>query len=582
MHHVDDMSIPHSLTTVESQSAVWIAGGNLVRYEAVGEAHHPEQMQRIVASVHGRSDVVLPAWLIPEPYNTYDSHAVLIWMLGGKVGYLPRELAAQWSPILERLRVRYEVAPACQANVAPPSATNQGAFGVVVWLPALPATPSQARRPPPPLPVAARPTVAQSPNPVLPALPSSRIEGRVVAVAAVTTLEAPPAEPPSEQLSKTLAALAAAKRELESVEEALEIQSFGFYRPRYGFESSAEYVARLKVIKDEQQTLIKADKAAPCEMKWTVGGSVAEGKKMIKQQAKLMLRAFNGECDAAIAKVKYDNVTKLEDRVRKAYQDINKLGEVQHVFISARYLELKLAELYLVHEHREKVQEEKEEQRQIREQMREEQRAEEELARVQAEAEQEEAQKTAALENARAKLAASAAESKQQERLESLVTRLETELKDALDRKAKAIARAQLTKSGHVYVLSNIGSFGEGVYKIGMTRRLDPFERVHELGDASVPFPFDVHAIIFCEDAPTLENKLHQAFAGRRVNGVNLRKEYFRVTLDEIQAEVQKLHGLVSFTLSAEAEQYRKTVVAATATLDAAKATPVETMGASA
>ena len=144
------------------------------------------------------------------------------------------------------------------------------------------------------------------------------------------------------------------------------------------------------------------------------------------------------------------------------------------------------------------------------------------------------------------------------------MTRLETELKEALDRKAKAIARAQLTKSGHVYVLSNVGSFGEGVYKIGMTRRLDPLERVDELGDASVPFPFDVHAIIFSADAPGLENKLHRVFAERRVNLVNARKEYFRVTLDEIRVEVEKLHRLVTFVLVPPAEEFRKTLAAAT------------------
>lgn len=143
------------------------------------------------------------------------------------------------------------------------------------------------------------------------------------------------------------------------------------------------------------------------------------------------------------------------------------------------------------------------------------------------------------------------------------MSRLETELKDALDRKAKAIARAQLTKSGHVYVLSNIGSFGEGVYKIGMTRRLEPLERVDELGDASVPFPFDVHAIIYAEDAPNLENRLHRAFAQKRVNLVNGRKEYFRVTLDDIRAEVEKAHGLVTFLLEPPAEEYRKTLAAA-------------------
>ena len=200
--------------------------------------------------------------------------------------------------------------------------------------------------------------------------------------------------------------------------------------------------------------------------------------------------------------------------------------------------------------------------------MREEQQAQAEIDKAKAEAEKEEAQSAAALEKARTELSLIEAAGKHNDKLEGLVARLENELKDALDRKAKAIARAQLTKSGHVYVLSNIGSFGEGVYKIGMTRRLEPLDRVDELGDASVPFPFDVHAIIYCEDAPHLENKLHRAFATRRVNLVNVRKEYFRVSLDEIRAEVEKLHGLVTFLLAPEAEQYRKTLSAATVPLD--------------
>lgn len=229
-------------------------------------------------------------------------------------------------------------------------------------------------------------------------------------------------------------------------------------------------------------------------------------------------------------------------------------------------MDLRLAELHLVHEHREKVEEEKQEQKRIREQMREEQKALAEIERVKVEAEKEEALKTVALEKAKAELAAdlaaNEATSKQHEKLEALVARLENELTNALDQKAKAIARAQLTRSGHVYVLSNVGSFGENVYKIGLTRRLDPYDRVEELGDASVPFPFDVHAIIFAQDAPALEVKLHKAFADRRVNLVNTRKEYIKVTLDEIQEEVKKHHGYVSFTLAAEAEEFRKSVAA--------------------
>ena len=140
------------------------------------------------------------------------------------------------------------------------------------------------------------------------------------------------------------------------------------------------------------------------------------------------------------------------------------------------------------------------------------------------------------------------------------MAKLENELNEALDRKAKAIARAQLTRSGHVYILSNIGTLGENVYKIGLTRRLDPLERVRELGGASVPFPFDVHAVIYCEDAPKLENTLHKHFAARRVNMVNLRREFFRVSLDEICAAVGEHFRHVSFVTIPEAKQYRQTI----------------------
>lgn len=573
MEHLDETAVPHTIMNVEGQRAVWIAGPTCVRHEVVGEIHYPEQMQRVATWVRGRTDTVITAWLAPEPQSGFDPFAVAIWVLGGKVGYLPPELAARWQPLLARLSARHGAAAACQATLDPPSISNQGGHGIVLWLPLLPlpqpvssqpmsspmagwlgspaATTSQPapsqRMPPPPAPtIAAPPSASESP-------------ARPAAIVA-----SPPSPQPSpEQLAKLHAEIEAARRELSSVEEALEIQSFGFYKARYGFESSAQYVTRLTSIRDDQKRMISEDKAAPCDTKWTVGGSAAEGKKMIKQQAKLMLRAFNGECDAAIAKVKYDNAVTLEERITKAYGAINKLGEVQRVFISRRYLDLKLAELHLVHEHREKVQQEKEEQKRIKEQMREEQKAQAEIDRAKAEAEKQEEQSAAALEKARMELSVIEQAGKHNEKLETLVVRLENELKEALDRKAKAIARAQLTRSGHVYVLSNIGSFGEGVYKIGMTRRLEPLERVDELGDASVPFPFDVHAIIYSEDAPGLENKLHRVFAERRLNLVNARKEYFRVTLDEIRVEVEKLYGLVTFLLVPPAEEYRKTLAAA-------------------
>jgi hypothetical protein len=373
-----------------------------------------------------------------------------------------------------------------------------------------------------------------------------------------------PSAPDPQQAVALEQRIAELRKELESVEEAIDIQSFGFYRPRYDFGSAEQYVQKLKEVRERQKALLKSEKAAHCQTEWRVGGSVAEGKKMVQRLAKLMLRAFNGECDAAITKARYDNVVVLEQRLSKSFEEINALGSSNHVSITKEYFDQKLQELYLVHEHREQVQKEKEEQRRIKEQMREEQRGQEEIEKAKADAEKEEAQKAKALEKARAELLAThaettAAQAQHTEKLKALVDKLENELKDAIDRKAKAMARAQFTRSGWVYVLSNLGSFGDGVFKIGMTRRLEPTDRVDELGDASVPFPFDVHAMIYADDAPKLENLLHRHFAARRVNMMNLRKEFFRVTLDEIREAVGQYHGVVSFVLAAEAEEWRKT-----------------------
>lgn len=365
-----------------------------------------------------------------------------------------------------------------------------------------------------------------------------------------------------ERLSERKRAIAsqvqALQADLRSVEDSLEIQSFGVYQNHYGFPDSSRYQTELGKIRDRIKKTIKEGTAATCATEWTVEGSKAKGRKMVKQGIKLMLRAFNGECEGAISKVKYNNVTSLESRISKAFEAINKLGESNQIAIQRSYLKLRLAELHLVHEHREMIQQEREEQRRIKEEMREEEKAQKELEKAKVEAEKEEARQQKALAKARRELAE--ATGAQHDKLEALVGRLENELRDVLERKAKAIARAQLTRSGHVYVLSNIGSFGEGVYKIGMTRRLEPLDRVKELGDASVPFRFDVHAMIYAEDAPSLENALHKEFSGHRVNMVNLRREYFRVSLDDIRHAVAKHHGIVTFVTSPEAEEYRKTV----------------------
>ncbi len=348
------------------------------------------------------------------------------------------------------------------------------------------------------------------------------------------------------------------QRELDLLNEAHDLQSFGFYQAKYDFNTPEEYQEHLEGVRFAQKQMLSGKIAAQTQGSWTVNGSAAEGRKQINQVLKLMLRAFNGESDAAIAKVRYNNARVMEERIRKSYEAVNKLGTVQMCSISHDYLTYKLQELFLVHEYREKQQAVKDQQREIRAQMREEEIARREIAKALENATRDEDRYSTAL--AAARLEVEAAVGARHDKLLNHIGNLERKLAEALTLKERALSRAQLTRSGHVYVISNLGSFGDSIYKIGMTRRLDPMDRVLELGDASVPFRFDIHAIIYSDDAPALETKLHQRFHDRRLNRINFRKEFFNVTLGEIAAAVHEFHGEVQFTLLSEAEEYRKTL----------------------
>jgi hypothetical protein len=349
------------------------------------------------------------------------------------------------------------------------------------------------------------------------------------------------------------------KHETDLYQDNLDIGSFGLYQPRYAFETSEKFKNAIDNNYEKQKQLIKSGESVVCKIEWTVGGSKAEGRKMTNQYKKLMLYAFNGECDGLIAKVKWNNALKSKERILRAFEAINKLGETQSVFITTSFLNLKLDELALTYEYEQKKYEEKEEQKRIREQMRDEEKAQRELERAQKDAEDEEKRFQKALDKAKQQL--TGASQAELDILNEQVKSLEIKLKEAQERKERAISLAQLTKVGHIYVISNIGSFGEDVYKIGMTRRLDPLDRVKELGDASVPFQFDVHAIIYSENAPQLEYELHRKFGDNRLNRINNKKEFFRVSLNEIEDFV-KMHANaeIEFTMLAEAREYRETL----------------------
>jgi Domain of unknown function (DUF4041)/Meiotically up-regulated gene 113 len=354
------------------------------------------------------------------------------------------------------------------------------------------------------------------------------------------------------------AELDALQADLQGVNAQLEMQSYGVYEPQYEFTRSVEYKAKLESIREQQKEMIREKTAATCSTNWQVGGSAAEGRRMTERQLKLMLRAFNGECEAATASVTWKNIKPLQERIRKSFEAINKLGETVQCAISMAYLKQKLDELDVAYGYAEKVQAEREEQRELREQMREEEKANRELEREREDAEKESDRYEKALEKARAEVQKS--NSAEHAAIDAKVAKLEALLAKAEERKNRAISQAELTKLGYVYILSNEGTFGPNVFKVGMTRRLDPQDRVDELGNASVPFRFDVHAIIRSDDAPRLEQTLHDALEPHRINLVNHRKEYFRVPLEKIIDLVSEHHGQVEITKYAEAAEYRKSL----------------------
>jgi hypothetical protein len=352
----------------------------------------------------------------------------------------------------------------------------------------------------------------------------------------------------------------ALQKDIDLYTDNIDIGSYGLYEPQFSFDTSEKFKEAIEANYQKQKLAIKEDNAIICNTDWTVGGSKAEGKRMTNRNKKLMLYAFNGECDGLISKVKWNTANKIKERIEKAFNDINKLGEVQTTFITEHFKDLKLEELALTYEYEQKKYDEKEEQRQIREQMREEEKAQKELERAQKEAEDEEARFKKALDKARMELGS--ASQNELDELNNQISSLERKLLEAQERKERAISMAQMTKVGHIYVISNIGSFGEDVVKIGMTRRLDPLDRVRELGDASVPFRFDIHAIIYSENAPQLENELHKKFNDRRLNRINNRKEFFKASLEEIEVFVKEHAGAeIEFTKVAEAREYRETLI---------------------
>lgn len=314
--------------------------------------------------------------------------------------------------------------------------------------------------------------------------------------------------------------------------------------------SHTEAGQELKQARERSRLMATQGRAATCEYVEAARRETA---------IRFVVDAFNGKVDSILSRAKVDNFGTLRQEIQDAAALVNLNGaafrnaRVLPEYVDARIEELRSA--VRVHVLREK---EKEEQRRIREQIREEERARREYERAMKEAAREEELARKALEKAQAQLLKASDE--QRQLYEEQIRQLNERLAQAEEKNQRALSMAQQTKAGHVYVISNIGSFGEHVYKIGMTRRLEPLDRIRELGDASVPFAFDVHAMIWSENAPALETALHREFIQVQINKVNPRKEFFRLGIAEIRRVVEGMGLEASWTMAAEAQEYRESL----------------------
>jgi len=305
----------------------------------------------------------------------------------------------------------------------------------------------------------------------------------------------------------------------------------------------------LKVAREQSRRMVEQREAAACNYVETDRRDRAN---------RFVVDAFNGRVDAILSRTKHDNFGTLEQEIRDAFGLVNLNGlafrdaRILPVYLDSRLAELKLA--VVVQELKLRA---REEQRRIQEQMREDEKVRREQERAIKDAQEKEEAIKSALEKARQEAEHSSAQ--ERAKFDARIAELSQRLAEAEAVKQREISMAQLTRAGNVYIISNIGSFGKEVFKIGMTRRREPMDRIWELGDASVPFEFDVHAMIYSEDAPALERMLHDAFDDLRINKVNYRKEFFRLPLERIKSLVADKGLNAAFTLVAEAHEYRET-----------------------
>lgn len=335
--------------------------------------------------------------------------------------------------------------------------------------------------------------------------------------------------------------------EYVELDDARVLQDVGIYRYHHPLESAAAYQDELRDLESSVAEVIRSGSAIVRSELFTLNNSLSQGRRMTDDLAKLMLRAYNAEADNAIRTLRAGNVVTAKKRLDASKKAIAKLGQLMEMRISDVFHELRVREIELTADWLIKTQQEREAEREERARLREEKRVERELA-----------EERARLDKERLHLVNTLAALQQTGGVdEALIKRLA-----AID---EAIVqndfRAANMRAGYVYVISNQGAFGKNVVKIGLTRRLEPRERIFELGGASVPFRFDTHALFFSEDAVTLEADLHRHFAERAVNRANARKEFFFATPVEVRdVLLDKVGNILEFNDEVEATEYRQSV----------------------
>ena len=309
----------------------------------------------------------------------------------------------------------------------------------------------------------------------------------------------------------------------------------------------------LRIARENSRQMVLRREAAACDY--------AESERRATA-VRFVIDAFNGRVEAVLSRAKHDNHGTLEQEIRDAFALVNLNGVAfRNARIEQLYLDARLTELHWAVAAQELKRKEREEQRQIQDQIKEEEKARRDFERAQQEAAREEELIRRAMEKAQEQV--SQATEEERRKIEAQLADLQQKLTEAEAKSQRALSMAQQTRAGNVYIISNAGSFGDDVLKIGMTRRLEPFDRIKELGDASVPFEFDVHAMIRSDDAPTLEREMHAAFEDHRLNKVNYRKEFFRVPLQTVREFVAIRQLEATFTMTAEAREYRESVALA-------------------